>query len=312
MRSLCGRNCVVNIFCGNSYLKPSQDKNCNAAGYSFYFCHICSHGDTLMSPYFTIFGRQIPYYGLLFMLGFFAGAVTALPRGKKYGIKKLDVVLAACFAAVGGLAGAKLLSVLTSIEYIIEYNLSFIDVMQNGFVFYGGLIGGVLGLFAYIKIYKINFFAMFDIFAVSVPLGHAIGRVGCFLSGCCFGIPYDGPLSYTYETSIDPNTPIGVPLLPVQLIESFCLLVLYAVLEVLFAKTSRRGISLVVYMAAYSVIRFTLEFFRGDIIRGFLFGLSTSQWISLAIMLCAAALCFVIIKRHALRSDGDEVSGDNS
>lgn len=265
-----------------------------------------------MSPYFSIFGKQIPYYGLLFMLGFFAAALTALPRSKKYCIKKLDIVLAACFAAVGGLVGAKLLSILTSINYIIEYHLSIIDVMQNGFVFYGGLIGGVLGLFAYVKIYKIEFLGMFDIFAVSVPLGHAMGRVGCFLSGCCFGIEYDGPLSYTYVQSIDPNTPIGVPLLPVQLIESACLLCLYIALEIIFATTKNRGIRLLVYAAAYSVIRFTLEFFRGDVVRGFLFGLSTSQWISIAMFLCAAALLAVLVVKSRRKRRGDEMSCGNS
>lgn len=265
-----------------------------------------------MKPYFTVFGRDIPYYGLLFVLGFFAAALTALPRGKKYNIKVLDIVLAACFAAAGGLVGAKLLSILTSIEYIIEYQLSFIEVMQNGFVFYGGLIGGVLGLFAYVKIYKLDFLGMFDIFAVSVPLGHAMGRVGCFFSGCCYGIAYDGPLAYTYTEAIDPNTPIGVPLLPVQLIESACLLCLYIALEVIFATTKKCGLCLLVYAAAYSVIRFTLEFFRGDVVRGFLFGLSTSQWISIGIFLCAAALCAALIIKSRRKRSGDEMSCNNS
>lgn len=252
-----------------------------------------------MVPYFTFFGKVVPYYGLLMGLGFFSAAAVALPRGKKYCIRKLDIVLAACFAVVGGVVGAKLLAILTSIDYIIEYKLTFIQVMQGGFVFYGGLIGGIAGLLIYVKAYKLNFFEMFDIFAVSVPLGHAIGRVGCFISGCCYGIPYDGPISWTYENALDANTPIGVPLLPIQLIESGCLLVLYAVLEIIFYKTKRRGLSLVVYAAAYAVIRFVLEFFRGDVERGFLLGMSTSQWISIAIFIFAVVCAAVMFTRRA-------------
>ncbi len=244
-----------------------------------------------------MFGKDIPYYGVLFMLGLFVGAAAAIPRGKKYGVKKLDILLAACFAAVGGIVGAKLLSVLTSINIIIEYKLSLIEIIQNGFVFYGGLIGGIAGLFIYVKVFRLDFFVVFDIFAVSVPLGHAMGRVGCFISGCCYGIEYDGLFSFTYTQSVDLNTPIGVPLLPVQLIESFSLLCLYGVLEIMFRKVKISGVCLLTYAAAYSVIRFALEFFRSDVIRGFWLGLSTSQWISIALFVCAAALLAFLILR---------------
>lgn len=293
---------------------------------------------------FTIFGREVPYYGLLFIGGLLMGAFTAVPRRNKYGIERLDIVLAAVFAAIGGIIGAKLLSILTSIDYISQlisialdpnYELTLLEaivmIFQNGFVFYGGLIGGILGLFIYVKAYKLDVLKMFDIFAVSVPLGHAMGRVGCFISGCCYGIEYDGPLSFTYTHPYDPRTdvnplgtPVGVPLLPVQLIEAACLLCLYVVLEILFRKTKRPGICLLVYAMCYCIIRFTLEFFRGDIVRGFLWGMSTSQWISMAIFVCAVALFIFLLvhdkkkKNAAQPEEGDkqprveDAAGDSS
>ena len=93
-----------------------------------------------------------------------------------------DIVCAAVFAGILGIVGAKLLFVLTSIDYIIEYKIPFTEIVKNGFVFYGGLLGGVFGLWLYCKIYKLPLKCFTDVFAVSIPLGHAVGRIGCFLS----------------------------------------------------------------------------------------------------------------------------------
>ncbi len=243
-----------------------------------------------MNPYFTLFGKQIPYYGLLFMGGILLGGVLAVLHSSKRGIKKIDVVYSACFAGIGGIVGAKLLSIITSLQYIIEYSPSFVDVISNGFVFYGGLLGGFGGLAIYCKAFKLPLVDYMDVFAVCVPPCHAIGRIGCYLSGCCFGIPYDGLFSVVYNNPIDINTPKGIPLLPVQLIEAVCLLALFVILEILFFKSKRKGVVASVYLIAYAVIRTVIEFFRGDRARGLLFGVSTSQIISVLIIVAVVAV----------------------
>ncbi len=237
-----------------------------------------------MNAYFTVFGRNIPYYGLLFTLALVLGGGIAVLHCKKRNIEKFDMVCSACFAGIGGIIGAKLLSILTSIKYIIQFKPSFIDVISNGFVFYGGIIGGFFGVLTYCKIYKLSLLDFFDVFAICVPICHAIGRVGCFISGCCYGIPYNGVISVTYTNPVDINTPIGVPLLPIQLIESACLIFLYIALEILFFKVPKKGVITCTYLIAYSVIRTTLEFYRGDVARGLLLGISTSQIISIIIV----------------------------
>ncbi len=243
-----------------------------------------------MSSYFTLFGKQIPYYGLLFMGAILVGGVMAVLHSSKRGIKKWDVVYCACFAAIGGIIGAKLLSIITSIKYIIEFKPSFVDVMSNGFVFYGGLLGGFGGLAIYCKVFKLPLLKFMDVFAICVPPCHALGRVGCFLSGCCYGIPYDGVFSIVYENPIDINTPKGIPLLPVQMIEAICLLVLFVVLEVLFFKCNKKGVVAAVYLLGYAIIRFVLEFFRGDLARGLILGISTSQIISILVVIAVVAV----------------------
>lgn len=249
---------------------------------------------------FNIFGREIPFYGLLFVLGFAVAVLTAIPKARRMGISFTEIACSAVFAGVGGILGAKLLSVLTSIHYIIEYHISFLDIIRNGFVFYGGLLGGALGLLIYAKAFREPIPRYFDLYAAGTALGHAFGRVGCFFSGCCYGLPTAGGFFVVYQSAIDPNTPLGIPLLPIQLIESFCLVVIYAVCEIVFYCGKRQGASAAAYAFLYATTRFVLEFFRGDPIRGLLGGLSTSQYISLAII----AVSSVVVVCAALRRRG--------
>lgn len=246
---------------------------------------------------FTILGKEFAFYGYLMAAGFLLGGFLALWRGKKYGVKKIDVLLAAIFAFLGGLFGAKLLAIFTEIPHLSSGKVTFMQVLQGGFVFYGGLIGGIAGLIISAKVFKLNVLKLFDIFAPSVPAGHAIGRLGCFFSGCCYGmqLPEGSTFAIIYpEIYAKLGTPTGVPLLPMQLMEMGILLILYAVLETLYYKTSRVGVSLFTYIISYGVIRFVLEFFRGDIVRGIAGGLSTSQWISLCLIVISLIAIFLI------------------
>lgn len=255
-----------------------------------------------MLPYFTLFGKEIPYYGVLYFAGMFAAVLAMLPIYSKRDIKRYDLVYAAVYVGIGATVGAKLLFLIVSVRQIIELNLSFVDVIKGGFVFYGGLIGGLAGLLIYAKQFHMKVIDYFDVFAVVVPLGHAFGRVGCFISGCCYGIHYDGFLSYTYEHSLG-DTPLGEPLLPIQLIEAAMLLILFVVLFVLFKRyPDKKGLTSLTYFCTYPVIRFILEFFRGDIVRGSFAGLSTSQWISI-ILLCAAVITYMLYKNRNKQQD---------
>lgn len=241
---------------------------------------------------FYVFRRFIPFYGLLLSAGFAAGILLAIPRAKILKLPFSEVVYSAVFAAIGGILGAKLLCILTSFRYIAEYHLSVIDVIRNGFVFYGGLIGGISGLFLYTKLYQLSGMTYFALYAPSVPLGHALGRIGCLLSGCCFGLPTEGAFSVVYYSAIDGNTPLNTALFPIQLTEAFCLIGIYVVSETVFYTVKKRGAAVFTYLFSYTVCRFILEFFRGDSIRGVYFHFSLSQYISVALF--AAGLAFLI------------------
>ncbi len=252
-----------------------------------------------MKPYFTFFNKQIPFYGIFYFLGIGIAATVASFLIKKRKIPFFDLVCSAVYTMIGAILGAKLLFILVSIEQIIQLHLSFEAVLKGGFVFYGGLIGGALGLFIYVKQFKLDFFDFFDLYAVVLPLGHAFGRIGCFTAGCCYGIAYDGFGSYTYQSSADFATPIGIPLLPIQLIEAFFLFVLFVILLIFYHKKSHsKGFCLTVYGCSYSILRLFLEFFRGDKERGLFLGFSTSQWISLGLFVFIIVFQIFRLIRH--------------
>ncbi len=232
-----------------------------------------------------LFNKEIPPYGVCFFIGILLSTIIAfvLLTNRKW--EKFDFLCSVAYLLIGALLGAKLLFIIVSIDTIIQYNLTFIEILKGGFVFYGGLLGGALGVYIYGKQFKLNSIKYFDLCATVLPLGHAIGRIGCFLSGCCYGIKYDGPFSHIYYNSANLFTPLNVNLFPVQLLEAFLLLILFIILLTMWLKKTKTGQITVVYLTIYAIIRFFLEYLRGDSERGRFINLSTSQWISFMILL---------------------------
>lgn len=255
-----------------------------------------------MLPYISVFGRIIPTYGILG----FVGIVVAICFGvfyfsKFYDVKKEDIFYAAMFAIIGIGIGAKLLYIITILPDLIR-NFNVLDwktliprLLQGGFVFYGGLIGGVIGLYVYSKSFKISFKKLCMILIPVVPIFHSIGRIGCLLAGCCHGREYHGFGSITfYNTQL---APVGVPLFPIQIVESICNLIIFIIILITYKKFKGTYKTIAIYAVLYSVVRFALEFYRGDTVRGIIV-LSTSQWISIVLFIVGIAL-FIYDKRLA-------------
>ena len=167
--------------------------------------------------------------------------------------------------------------------------------ISDGFVVYGGIIGGVLGGYVLSRIKHISFFQYADLVMPSVALAQGFGRIGCFLAGCCYGMPTHSHFAIVFHNS--DFAPNNIPLVPTQLISSgldflHCLLLLYAA-----KKCKKQGQVVSLYLICYSLGRFVLEFFRGDLNRGAVGSLSTSQFISLFIFAAGVAMFVVCGKR---------------
>ena len=171
----------------------------------------------------------------------------------------------------------------------------------TGSTFYGGLIGGAAAflLFYFIcgshkmkdKEHLRSFSKILDLAPACIAIGHAIGRVGCFFAGCCYGIRTNSPLGVYLET-------VPYKVLPTQLFETFFLLLLFAYLVLRF--TSGKHYNLSVYLIGYGIWRFMIEFLRGDD-RGetIVSFLSPSQLIAVLLCILGVALLFLQPKLYA-------------
>jgi phosphatidylglycerol---prolipoprotein diacylglyceryl transferase len=235
-------------------------------------------------------------YGIMVILSATAGAFMIRYLAKRAGSSTEDALNMLIFGGIGALVGSKLLYLILSAGQIIQYKdylyahpQVFVEAyLKGGFVFYGGLIGALIGALIYMRIFHLPVLQSFDMVAPAIPLMHAIARIGCFLEGCCYGRKVSAPWGLYFNQS--PVSPHNVLLLPVQLIESGLNFILFLFLFFYSAKKRKNGRVIGIYIAAYAVIRFLLEFVRGDAVRGVFFGISTSQYISILLFPIGIAL----------------------
>lgn len=230
-------------------------------------------------PFLHLFSLRVPTYALFVALGAALGLslfFLRLPKGTARAAARWTAAVAA-----GALLGAKLLYLAT-----MPRGTPLSSALLTGFVFHGGLLGGALiGLLA-ARALRLDVLMLMDHAAPCLAIGHGIGRVGCFFAGCCYGVPV--PWGIVLPQAL--AAPRDVPLLPVQLIEA-ALNVTLGVALLRYARKEREpGYTAGLYCLSYAVLRFCLEFFRGDEVRGAAAGLSTGQWMSLALLAAGLTL----------------------
>lgn len=255
-----------------------------------------------MYPFFYIFSCRVPAYGAMMALGLLVAGSLGLRRARKAGLRWEDglVILACGFGtALLGAAGlylavtyspAQLWALICSGELFSENRL--------GLVFYGGLIFALPGAWLGARAARAKLPDFVCPMLPCLPLGHAFGRLGCLLAGCCYGVPTHLPIGVMYTESYS-GVPTGVALFPVQAVESAALLLIFGALVAYTRRRRRPNRVGALYLLLYAPCRFVLEFFRYDAIRGSFFGLSTSQWLSLALFAVGWALCFLPDLAHA-------------
>lgn len=248
------------------------------------------HNEILTIGPVTIYG-----YGLMIAIGIFAAYFLAEYRAEKAGLDREAVFGLTCWAVAAGLIGGKVMYYITTIQELLA-DPSLLLQAADGFVIYGALIGGIIGVVLYCRRKGLNCLSYFDLAVPSVALAQGFGRIGCFLAGCCYGRETSGSWGIVFHTS--EYAPNGVPLIPVQLISSGLNFLHFALL-IVFAKKYKRGEGQVagLFFSLYSVGRFCLEFLRGDAERGNIGALSTSQFIAIFMFVFGWFLFYYFQKR---------------
>jgi phosphatidylglycerol---prolipoprotein diacylglyceryl transferase len=220
---------------------------------------------------------SLPTYGLLVSIGVLLGLWISVRNSEKQGIDPEHAWNLGILVVLCGIVGAKVLYIVNDWTYYAGHpgEIFSFSTLQAGGVFSGGLIGAALAAVWYIRKHHMPSLATWDAFAPGLALGHAIGRVGCFAAGCCYGKPtthfwgvtFTNPLANAWT-----GTPLGRALEPTQLFEAAVELVNFFILMWLFKRKKFDGQVLAAYLFLYGVARFFLEYLRDDPGRGSVFG----------------------------------------
>lgn len=240
---------------------------------------------------FTIHG-----YGLMMAIGILTAYYLVERGAKKKGMDYDKIFNLAIWAVAGGLLGAKLLYLLTRLPDLIADPSLIIHCLKDGFVVYGSIIGGILAAWIYCRRSTLEFLKVFDLIVPYLALAQGIGRIGCLLAGCCYGmqVSENNPIGIVFHESV--YAPNNVPLLPTQIISSVLNFLHFGILILLSKRVKSDGQLAGCYLIFYSVGRFILEYFRGDLIRGNVGTLSTSQFISVFMVIAGLFMVFGLPK----------------
>ena len=246
-----------------------------------------------MLPQLFHIGRFfLPTYGLLVSTGVLVGLWISVRNSEKHGINPEHAWNLGILVVLCGIVGAKILYIVNDWGYYTAHPREIFGfaTLQAGGVFSGGLIGALAAAAWYIRKHHMPALGTCDAFAPGLAMGHAIGRVGCFAAGCCYGKPTEHFWGITFKNPLAQawvGTPLGVPLEPTQLFESAVEVANFFILMWMLKRKRFDGQVFGAYLFLYGVARYFLEFIRDDPGRGSVFGgaMTGTQLISIGLVL---------------------------
>lgn len=254
---------------------------------------------------FRIGDFPINTYGVFLALAFLCAILVTVRLAERDGLPRQKIYDLSLWMLLASLIGSKILMLFTEPEYRQNlWQLLSLDFLRSGGVFYGGLLGAVIVGYLLMRHYKLPWWRTADACAPGIALGNFFGRQGCFAAGCCWGDPTTLPwgVKFTELGHQITGVPIDTYLHPTQLYESFAMLIVFFFLLWLHKHRKFTGQVILFYALLYSVVRFSIEFVRGDPrgdILGLttLTGLSTSQMLSIVVGITALILLIVRSRR---------------
>ena len=241
----------------------------------------------------TIGTLEIRWYGIMVVLAVIAIIGLSLIEARRRGIPQDVVWDAALWAVIGGIIGARLLHIIDRWQYYLYHPEQLLNFA--GLAVWGAVLGGLIAIFIFCLVKKMSFWELGDIAAPGAILGQAIGRVGCLINGCCYGLTCDLPMAVIYS---NPNSyaPLGVPLYPTQLFHLVWNIAGFAVLWSLRKKLKPEGSLFLLWLIFFGAGDFIIRFFRES--EPFLFNLPQAQIIDVLIVTAAVIILSVRYARY--------------
>ncbi len=241
---------------------------------------------------FAIGRLAVPWYALTLAASVATVMVMAWREARRAGIPPKAFWQGAAWAFAGGVTAAKLVHVVDWWEHYAAHPWEILR--PEGWALYGAILGALLAVWGYTRIGGMSFWQWGDLIAPGAALGQAIGRVGCIIQGCCYGVPTSLPWAVVYAHPRS-HAPLGVPLHPAQAYFLLWNLAVFAALRRLRGRLKPEGSLFLAYLALYSAGDFGLRFLRQG--EPFLFGLHQAQVIGLAVLAAAVPLLVIRMRR---------------
>lgn len=241
---------------------------------------------------FSIGGFELHWYGIMVVLAIIAVILIASREAKRVGLSAGVIHSVAIWAVIGGLIVSRLVHIIDQWDYYMAHPRQI--VAFEGQTIYGAILGALIAVIIYCWVKKLSFWQIGDVVAPGAVVGQAIGRVGCILNGCCYGLPTDLPCAVVY-TSPDSYAPVGVAVHPTQFYLLLWNLVVFAVLWQLRRRLKPVGSLVLFYMALYALGDFGIRFLREG--EPFLFGFQQAQIIGLAILVVTVPWFIIRMRR---------------
>jgi phosphatidylglycerol:prolipoprotein diacylglycerol transferase len=242
-----------------------------------------------MHPILIKVGRLTIYsYGFFLALAFLIGFFLIRSELRRKGLKQEIAYDLVILAIIGGIIGARIAYVLGDLDYFIKKPLAIIGLGGEGLaglVFLGGLIGGILFVLIYLLWNKLPVWKVADIAAPALAMGAAIGRIGCFFNGCCYGTVTTLPIGVNF---------FDVPRHPTQIYDAAYNLLIFAILWGIRDRVEKDGFLFWLYLLLYSTFRFLIEFIRVN--PDFIWILSRTQIATIFIFFLAIFVLFKVYR----------------
>ena len=242
-------------------------------------------------------------YGFFVALGFITALLVTIRLGKAEGFDAQKILDMGFIMILGGIIGSRITYALMNFSYYVQYPLHFFKIWEGGLVFSGGLIFVALIMIWYSRKNKWSYWQIGDLWAPAIAIGQGIGRIGCFMAGCCYGKPTDLFCAVVFS---NPKSlaPLNIPLHPTQLYLSLSGFIIFIVLLLIRKRKSFIGQVFLWFLILHSLARIFIERFRGDLTPVFPGSeMSLTQLFSLCLLILAVIFLFILKTRNTVKNN---------
>ena len=237
-------------------------------------------------------------YGVFVAFGFTLAILVTIRIGRTHGFSTQQIMDMAFVMMLWAIVGSRAMYVLMNLGYYKDHPLDVLKIWQGGLVFSGGMLAVALAMVRYLRRNHLSFWKVGDLWAPAIALGQGIGRIGCFMAGCCHGRATDLPWGVVFK---DPQTlaPQGIPLHPTQLYDFLNGTLIFLILLFVTLKKKYEGQVFIWFLILHSTARLITERFRGDD-RGIIPGteMTLTQGLAMLILVAGVTALFLLRSRH--------------